>query len=89
MDVRFCEGRNHRREAQVRAANTGEYGGVRCSEALVRRTVFSLDKDLHEVGYPEVIQIGTCGSVSTGRLVRSDRRIPFARVGTLFIGLRT
>ena len=30
MDVRFCEGRNHRREAQAR----------------VRRILFSLDKDL-------------------------------------------
>src|ERR1700680_4886334 len=47
MDVRFCEGRNHRREAQVRAADTGEYGGARSSEARVRRTVFFLDKDLH------------------------------------------
>src|SRR6195256_4709154 len=47
MDVRFCEGRNHRREAQVRAADTSEYHGARSSEARVRRTVFSLDKDLH------------------------------------------
>jgi hypothetical protein len=57
MDVRFCEGRNHRREAQVRAADTDEYGSARSSEARVRRTVFSLDKDLHgsrQTGsYPE------------------------------------
>ena len=25
MDVRFCEGRNHRREAQVRAAGSGRF----------------------------------------------------------------
>ena len=47
MDVRFCEGRNHRREAQVRAADANECGGARSSEARVRRTVFPLDKDLH------------------------------------------
>jgi hypothetical protein len=47
MDVRFCEGRNHRREAQVRAADAGECGCARSSEARVRRTAFPLDKDLH------------------------------------------
>ena len=47
MDVRFCEGRNHRREAQLRAADAGECGCARSSEARVRRTAFPLDKDLH------------------------------------------
>src|SRR5204863_5651217 len=47
MDVRFCEGRNHRREAQMRAADAGECGCARSSEARVRRTAFPLDKDLH------------------------------------------
>src|SRR5258708_28776546 len=47
MDVRFCEGRNHRREAQVRAVDAGECGCARSSEARVRRTAFPLDKDLH------------------------------------------
>jgi hypothetical protein len=63
MDVRFCEGRNHRREAQVRAADAGECGCARSSEALVRRTAFPLDKDLHggrqtgsdpETGFAEI-----------------------------------
>jgi hypothetical protein len=57
MDVRFCEGRNHRREAQLRAADAGECGCARSSEARVRRTAFPLDKDLHgrrQTGnYPE------------------------------------
>jgi hypothetical protein len=47
MDVRFCEGRNHRREAQLRAVDAGECGCARSSEARVRRTAFLLDKDLH------------------------------------------
>jgi hypothetical protein len=47
MDVRFCEGRNHSREAQVRAADADECARARSSEARVRRTLFLLDKDLH------------------------------------------
>jgi len=47
MDVRFCEGRNHRREAHVRAAGSKDVRFARSSVARVRRTVFSLDNDLH------------------------------------------
>src|SRR5215471_16591699 len=46
MDVRFCEGRNHRREAQLRAADSAMYDFARSSEARLRRLVFSLDKRL-------------------------------------------
>jgi len=45
MDVRFCEGRNHRRKAQVRAADPGRFA-ARSSKTRLRRSVFSLDKDL-------------------------------------------
>src|SRR5215469_16706662 len=47
MDVRFCEGRNHRREAHVRAAGSKDVRFARSSVARVRRAVFSLDNDLH------------------------------------------
>jgi len=74
MDVRFCEGRNHRREAQVRAADTGEYGSARSSEARVRRTVFSLDKDLHgsrqtgsyPLGSSKIVRLGCNYSIRLG-----------------------
>jgi hypothetical protein len=42
-----CEDRNHRREAPVRAAESGRFAVRVFSEARVRRTVFPLDKDLH------------------------------------------
>src|SRR5579864_5418815 len=47
MDVRFCEGRNHRREARVRAAGSARVRRARSSEARLRRIFFLLDKDLH------------------------------------------
>ena len=47
MDVRFCEGRNHRREAHVRAAGSDSFTSARSSVARVRRPFFLLDKDLH------------------------------------------
>jgi hypothetical protein len=47
MDVRFCEDRNHRREAQMRAEVLAMIVLARSSEARVRRLLFSLDKDLH------------------------------------------
>jgi hypothetical protein len=43
MDVWFCEGRNHRREAQLRAADSEDVRIARSSVARVRRIVFSLD----------------------------------------------
>src|SRR6266849_652181 len=46
MDVRFCEGRNHRREAHVRAAGSDSFTSARSSEARVRRNLFLLDKRL-------------------------------------------
>jgi len=47
MDVRFCEGRNHRREAHVRAAGSARVRHARSSEARLMRKLFLLDKDLH------------------------------------------
>src|SRR5439155_21181219 len=47
MDVRFCEGRNHRREARVRAAGSARVRRARSSEARLRRIFFLLDEDLH------------------------------------------
>src|SRR5438105_85854 len=47
MDVRFREGRNHRREARVRAAGSNRLNSARSSVARVRRIFFLLDKDLH------------------------------------------
>jgi hypothetical protein len=44
MDVRFCEGRNHRREARVRAVGSARVRRARCSEARLRRIFFSLTK---------------------------------------------
>src|SRR5438876_8696031 len=44
MDVRFCESRNHRREARVRAAGSARVRGARSSEARLRRIFFSLTK---------------------------------------------
>jgi hypothetical protein len=56
MDVRFCEGRNHRREARVRAAGSARVRRARSSEARLRRIFFSLTKTYMDVGKPEVGQ---------------------------------
>src|SRR5579864_4728444 len=53
MDVRFCEGRNHRREARVRAAGSARVRRARSSEARLRRIFFSLTKTYMEVGDSE------------------------------------
>src|SRR5438445_8553890 len=53
MDVRFCEGRNHRREAHVRAAGSARVRRARSSEARVRRIFFSLTQDLHGCDGPQ------------------------------------
>src|SRR5947209_1619863 len=50
MDVRFCEGRNHRREARVRAAGSARVRRARSSVARVRRIFFSLTKTYMDVG---------------------------------------
>jgi hypothetical protein len=47
MDVLFCKGRNHGREAHVRAVGSGKAVFARSSEARVGRRVFSLDNRLH------------------------------------------
>ena len=46
MDVRFCEGRNHRREAGVRAAGSAKFA-VRAPSKRASGEFFLLDKDLH------------------------------------------
>jgi transposase len=46
MDVRFCERRNHGREAQLRAAGSGMNILARSSKARLRRILFSLDNRL-------------------------------------------
>jgi hypothetical protein len=78
MDVRFCEGRNHRREAQLRAADAGECGCARSSEARVRRTAFPLDKDLHgcrQTGsYPE-----TGLEEINGDFLQADLSVPLCK----------
>ena len=94
MDVRFCEGRNHRREAQMRAANSGRFA-VRAPPKRASGELCSpLTKTYMEVGKPEAIQktgfeevgrIGNdksaCGEVSRGRdIVPGDvRRIKCLR----------
>jgi len=83
MDVRFCEGRNHRREAQVRAADPGRFA-ARSSNARLRRSVFSLDKDLYggrQLGARTVVR--SLARVREWRIFRlrsscSDRRYPCA-----------
>jgi len=57
MDVRFCEGRNHRREARVRAAGSARVRRARSSEARLRRIFFSLTKTYMDVGKPTVIRV--------------------------------
>src|SRR6266436_5421458 len=52
MDVRFREGRNHRREARVRAAGSARVRRARFSEARLRRIFFSLTKTYMEVSKP-------------------------------------
>jgi hypothetical protein len=48
MDVRFCESRNHCREAHICGLQILNMSVLaRSSVARVRRTVFSLDNDLH------------------------------------------
>jgi hypothetical protein len=69
MDVRFCEGRNHRREAHLRAAGSAQVRRARSSEARLRRIFFSLTKTYMEVGYSEV---EPCLSKSLKRRVARD-----------------
>src|SRR5438128_7703579 len=84
MDVRFCEGRNHRREARVRAAGSARVRRARSSEARLRRIFFSLTKTYMEVGQPEVGNSDReCCSVFEnwllGGVVRLDRVQTIAR----------
>src|SRR5229473_2163976 len=57
MDVRFCEGRNHCREAHVRAAGSDKVRRARSSEARLRRIFFSLTKTYMDVGNSEVMTL--------------------------------
>jgi hypothetical protein len=66
MDVRFCEGRNHRREARVRAAGSARVRRARSSEARLRRIFFSLTKTYMDVGKTEVEHLGEFGSRRLG-----------------------
>lgn len=59
MDVRFCEGRNHHREAHVRATGSDRFNSARPSEARVRRIFLSLTKDLHGRRLTGSYQMGT------------------------------
>src|SRR5438034_6193167 len=47
MDVRFCEGRNHRREARVRAAGSARVRRCALLRSALQENLFLLDKDLH------------------------------------------
>src|SRR5438552_1864942 len=47
MDVRFCEGRNHRREARVRAAGSARVRRCALPRSALQENLFLLDKDLH------------------------------------------
>ena len=53
MDVRFCEGRNHRREAHLRAAGSDKDNCARSSKRASGEIFFSLTKTYMEVGNPE------------------------------------
>src|SRR4029077_3944805 len=55
MDVRFCEGRNHCREAHVRAAYPEIDRRARSSPARQENCCFLLTKTYMDVGYSEVI----------------------------------
>src|SRR6266404_7012230 len=76
MDVRFCEGRNHRREARVRAAGSARVRRARSSEARLRRIFFSLTKTYMEVGNSYLIwsdPVHSCESVGWFLLLFEDR----------------
>src|SRR5438876_12268267 len=47
MDVRFCEGRNHRREARVRAAGSASVRRCALLRCALQENLFLLDTDLH------------------------------------------
>src|ERR1700739_2506583 len=47
MDVRFCEGRNHRREAHVRAAGSDRAQQCALLPSALQENLFLLAKDLH------------------------------------------
>ena len=61
MDVRFCEGRNHRREAQLRAADPGECDVRAPPKRASGGLRFLLTKTYMDVGKPEVIRDGHAG----------------------------
>jgi hypothetical protein len=53
MDVRFCESRNHRREAQVRAADSGRFAVRAPPKRASEELCFLLTKTYMDVGYSE------------------------------------
>jgi hypothetical protein len=59
MDVRFCEGRNHRREAHVRAAGSAKVRRARSSEVRLRRIFFSFTKTGSKIAFlmPDSLEI--------------------------------
>src|SRR4051794_6800715 len=85
MDVRFCEGRNHRREAHVRAAGSKDVRFARSSVARVRRTVFPLDNDLHgwsATWTPDYQQNGTVSGLQIYKVdLEGDTAVVFCLVG--------
>jgi hypothetical protein len=55
MDVRFCEGRNHGRQAHMRAAGSGMNVLARSStSAREENCVFLLTSTFMDVGHPEL-----------------------------------
>jgi hypothetical protein len=52
MDVRFCEGRNHRREAHVRAADSGRFSVRAPPKRASGEMCFPLTKTYMDVGVP-------------------------------------
>lgn len=55
MDVRFCEGRNHRREAHVRAVGSDRTEHCALLRSAPQENLFLLDEDLHGGRQTEVI----------------------------------
>ena len=90
MDVRFCQGRNHRREARVRAAGSARVRRARSCVARLRRISFSLTKTYMEVGKQEAIHKRMWGRL--WGLLEADFRsvgpsVPQLQVSPVLIGI--
>src|SRR5207245_9764367 len=77
MDVRFCEGRNHRREARVRAAGSARVRRCALLRSALQENLFLLDKDLHgcrQLGSDQIARLSRIAVVISPLVLKNSLR---------------